>query len=122
VPSRRTFQIVAAGFIACVVLGIWLLFASPRLPGESAGNSAVPSSGGAPAPSIGPGIFITVSPTPSATPVATRPYTVQPGDTVASIASAIGVPASTIVQLNPTISPNNLQIGQTLRLPISPAP
>jgi LysM repeat protein len=121
VPSRRVFWSVLAGLSVCLVAGIWLLFASPRLPGEAAAGppqtgSATAAAGGRASPTA------TAAPAPSGTPAATRPYTVQPGDTVASIAAAIGASPGSIVQLNPSIDPNNLQIDQTLRLPVQQAP
>ena len=47
-------------------------------------------------------------------------YTVKEGDTLASIAAASGVTIAAIVQLNPSISPENLQVGQVLHMPARP--
>ncbi len=44
-------------------------------------------------------------------------YIVKAGDTLFSIASAQGVPVSALVAANPTVTPQNLQIGQQLVLP-----
>jgi len=43
-------------------------------------------------------------------------YTVQAGDTLSGISAKTHVPLATLMQLNPGISPNALQVGQTLRL------
>ena len=43
-------------------------------------------------------------------------YTVQAGDTLSGIAAKTHVPIATLMQLNPGINPNALQVGQTLRL------
>ena len=47
---------------------------------------------------------------------APRFYTVVAGDTFAVIASKTGVAVSRIQQLNPTVNPNALYIGQRLRI------
>lgn len=60
----------------------------------------------------------TATPPPSATPpglLAT--YTVQPGDTLASISALTGVSASVIQQANNLSDPNQLTAGQTLVIP-----
>ncbi len=44
-------------------------------------------------------------------------YIVKAGDTLFSIASARGVPLSALVAANPTVTPQNLQIGQQLVIP-----
>ena len=43
-------------------------------------------------------------------------YVVQAGDTLSTIAARANVSVATLEQLNPTISPNALQVGQKLRL------
>jgi LysM repeat protein len=45
-----------------------------------------------------------------------RTYTVQPGDTLASIAEETGVSVEELQELNPGIDSNSLSIGQELRL------
>jgi LysM repeat protein len=52
----------------------------------------------------------------SATPRAGT-YLVKAGDTLSSIAAAQGVPLPALLAANPTVVPQNLQIGQTLVLP-----
>jgi LysM repeat protein len=43
-------------------------------------------------------------------------YTVQPGDSLTSIAAKTGIPLTTLETLNPKVDPNALQTGQRLRL------
>lgn len=125
VPSGRLFRFVLGALAACVVLGIWLVVGAPGFPGQAAhGERGAPNSSGTAAgeqrttqaiPLAGPATAAA-----SATAAAARNYTVQSGDTIASIAAAVGAAPSAIQQLNPTIDPNNLQIGQTLHLPAKP--
>jgi LysM repeat protein len=57
--------------------------------------------------------------TPSITPTPNCPseYVVQAGDLLSTIAEKCGVSVEAIVALNPTIDPNNIQIGTTILLP-----
>jgi hypothetical protein len=43
-------------------------------------------------------------------------YTVQPGDSLTSIASKTGIPLGILETLNPNVDPNALQTAQRLRL------
>lgn len=43
-------------------------------------------------------------------------YTVQQGENLTNIAAKTGVALDTLVQLNPSLSPNALQAGQRIRL------
>jgi spore germination protein YaaH len=43
-------------------------------------------------------------------------YTVQPGDTLTTIAAKTGIPVLTLEQLNQSLDPNSLQTGLRLRL------
>jgi len=109
-PSPRLFRAVLLGLPVFALAGVVLLFAAPRLPGEYA----------APAPAtatvFGPGSL----PSATATP-AGRIYAVQRGDTLQSIATRNGTTVAAILQLNPGITPDNLPVGQILRLP-APTP
>lgn len=77
-----------------------------------------------PAPSESPTVE---TPTPEATPTpvpptatptpAVRTYVVQPGDTLYLIAQRFGVSMDAIIQRNPNINPDNLQVGQELIIP-----
>jgi LysM repeat protein len=65
---------------------------------------------------------ITFTPTleiPSATPTVSCPseYVVQSGELLSTIAEKCGVSVEAIVALNPTLDPNNIQVGQKILLP-----
>ena len=45
-----------------------------------------------------------------------RTYTVRPGDTLALIAERTGVSVEELQELNPRVDPNNLIVGQKIRL------
>lgn len=45
-----------------------------------------------------------------------RFYIVHPGDNLTSISTKTGIPEPRLEQLNPLLDPNNLQMGQRLRL------
>ena len=45
-----------------------------------------------------------------------RTYTVQSGDTLASIASKTGTTVAQLEKLNPGINPTALRVGQTIRV------
>jgi len=67
----------------------------------------------------------TVSPAPAAPP-ATISYTLQPGETLASIAKKLGIPddqvqawAAEVLQLSGIASPQLVQAGQTVKLPLT---
>ncbi|GAP62020.1 hypothetical protein ARMA_0443 [Ardenticatena maritima] len=49
--------------------------------------------------------------------VIVRTYVVQPGDTLYLIAQRFGVSTEEIIQLNPNINPDSLQVGQELIIP-----
>ena len=46
-------------------------------------------------------------------------YEVQPGDTLYKIADYFDVSIQDILSANPLINPNNLYVGQIIRIPIS---
>jgi LysM repeat protein len=70
----------------------------------------------------------TVTPTPAAPstseilpvtcPQGTFRYTIQSGDTLWKLSQAYGVSVQSILDVNPGINPQNLQIGSTLCIPI----
>jgi LysM repeat protein len=67
-----------------------------------------------------PSITLTASPeTPTITPTPNCPseYIVQSGDYLSTIAEKCGVSVEAIVALNPTLDPNNIQVGSTILLP-----
>ena len=45
-----------------------------------------------------------------------RRYTIQSGDTLASIAAKLGTTVTRLEQLNPNIDPTALTVGQTIRV------
>ena len=45
-----------------------------------------------------------------------KTYTVEPGDTLGSIAEQSGVPIEELQELNPDVDPQSLTVGQRLRL------
>jgi LysM repeat protein len=85
-----------------------------------------------PTPSGTPG----VSPTPGGTPEATPTpvpsptpepspfveYTVQPGDSLSSIAAQFGTTADELARINSLADPNSLSVGQTLQVPRPESP
>ncbi|MGE5590901.1 MAG: LysM peptidoglycan-binding domain-containing protein [Bacillota bacterium] len=44
-------------------------------------------------------------------------YTVQPGDTLYNLATRYGVTVESILEVNPGVDPENLQVGRILRIP-----
>ena len=54
---------------------------------------------------------------PGVCPSGSFAYTVQPGDTFFSLAQRFNTTVAAIAVLNPTVNPNNLQIGSTLCIP-----
>jgi LysM domain-containing protein len=114
-PSTRLFQAALWALPICLVLGIWFLVAPPKLAGERAASPAATSQLERAAPqSTAPSR--TATPSTSATPAA-QDYTVRAGDTLQTIATGAGVSTTAIQQLNPSVDPDNLQVGQVLRLP-----
>jgi len=61
-----------------------------------------------------PTLELTATPT---TPNCPSEYVIQAGDLLSTIADKCGVSVEAIVALNPTIDPNNIQIGQTILIP-----
>lgn len=49
-------------------------------------------------------------------------YVIRNGDTLSAIASVFNVTVSNIINLNPTINPNNLKVGQIICIPVAPSP
>jgi LysM repeat protein len=58
-------------------------------------------------------------PTPVPAPQTTTTVTVADGDTLSGIAAKAGVSVQTLVSLNGLSSPDDLQVGQTLKIPAS---
>ncbi len=53
----------------------------------------------------------------STCPVGTTPYTVRAGDTFFTLAQRFNTTVEAIQRANPTVNPNNLQIGQIICIP-----
>jgi flagellum-specific peptidoglycan hydrolase FlgJ len=62
------------------------------------------------------GTVDSVVPNAGPAPIVTRSYTVQPGDTVQSIAFQFGVSNETVIWENDMLDPDNLSIGQQLEI------
>ncbi len=65
-------------------------------------------------------------PTPVPTPPVCAPgevirYSIQPGDTFFKLAQRYGTTVEAIMQANPGVSPENLQVGQVINIPCPPA-
>jgi LysM repeat protein len=65
---------------------------------------------------IGQVICIPVAP-PTVCPAGTFAYIVQPGDTFFLLAQRFNTTVAAIQAANPTVNPNNLQVGSTLCIP-----
>lgn len=65
-----------------------------------------------------PTLVAAETPLPTPTPF---PYTVQPGETISSIALKFGISIEELLAANPGINPNILSIGTTLNIPAKPA-
>ncbi|MBT9258702.1 MAG: LysM peptidoglycan-binding domain-containing protein [Clostridiales bacterium] len=67
---------------------------------------------------VGQVICIPEATPPSRTcPPHTFPYTVQPGDTFFRLSQRFGVSIQALLQANPGVDPNRLQVGSTLCIP-----
>lgn len=86
--------------------------ATPTPPGAGPSRTATAAaSGTARATTAGTG---TAAASATAAP---KTYTVQPGDTISSIATANGTDTATLLSLNPDVKPETLQPGTVLKLP-----
>jgi LysM repeat protein len=57
-----------------------------------------------------------IPPAPGAVPAGARFVKVQPGDTPTSIADRAGISPQRLLELNPSVEPDALKPGQTLKL------
>lgn len=63
----------------------------------------------------------TPNPTRPGSDQATREYVVQPGDNLTAIANNFGTTVETLMSLNNLLNPDQLEVGQVLRLPEAPS-
>jgi len=56
------------------------------------------------------------NPKPKSKPTARRFYTIQSGDTLATVAARFSTTTEKLLALNPTIDPHALSIGQKIRI------
>ncbi|MBE3580654.1 MAG: LysM peptidoglycan-binding domain-containing protein [Thermoanaerobacteraceae bacterium] len=49
-------------------------------------------------------------------------YTIRPGDTLFAIAQRFGISVDDLIEANPGIDPNNLQVGQIICIPLAVPP
>ena len=89
------------------------IFAGQRLLVQTTNNATVPQSNAVAGPTIQEATPVTASPT---TAVGTN-YTVQAGDTLASIARQYGISWTTIARANNITNPNSIYSGQALVIP-----
>ena len=71
---------------------------------------------------VGQVICIPNAPAPPVCPEGSFSYTIMAGDTLFLLAQRFGVTAQSIMNLNPSINPNDLRIGQIICIPKAPAP
>ncbi len=71
---------------------------------------------------VGQIICIPTAEPPDECPANTRPYTIRSGDTLFALANRFNTTVEAIVDANPGIDPNNLQIGQVICIPTTEPP
>lgn len=121
--ARRWIPILIVSIVALAALaGCTRDRSTPEPSPEAAETNAVAEPAVTPA-TAGP--TDTPTPEPTATPTPTPetiPYTVQPGDTVSTIAEQFGTDSQTIREIN-LLPSDDLQVGQVLRVPnVTPTP
>ncbi len=130
VPSSLLYRGTVVLAALSLILAVWHLAAWPQFPappflqpGLTAAAARVVSAPPIPtAEPVRPVIQETAvaSPTPTPTPeppASQRTYTVQPRDTLFSIAGDLGVDADAIIEANGLANPQALSIGQELVIP-----
>lgn len=107
----------------CILLSTFFLFGLNACLPRNADPAPVPSTlipflTSTRSPSQTPEFLIVAeTPLPSPTPFT---YTVQPGDTISSIALKFGVSMDDLQAANPEISPNAMSVGQVINIPSNP--
>jgi membrane-bound lytic murein transglycosylase D len=119
---QRRFLLV----LAVIVLGVAVGYAiaegfgeSPPAPAVSAVTAATVAPTSPPTATAAP----TSPPTATAAPATASPevafteYTVQPGDTLFTIARVFGLTPEEILAVNTIANPDSLDVGQVIRIP-----
>lgn len=60
---------------------------------------------------------VPVTPSPTAPNIPTTAYTIKPGETLTQIATRYGLSVDELAALNGLSDPNNIQVGQRIRVP-----
>jgi nucleoid-associated protein YgaU len=138
-PSLPVGRALRIGGVVVVAVAV-VAFAAARWPFGSAGIAgaspspmATPTASSRPSPSATPLATALASPTPAQTPaatrtprparsprptaVATRTYTVRPGDTLSGIAAKFGTTVEAIARLNGITNTRIIRSGQVLKIP-----
>ncbi len=63
------------------------------------------------------GVNCTPTPPPTTCPIGTFSYTIKAGDTFYTLAQRYNTTVDAIQRANPTVNPNNLQVGQVICIP-----
>jgi LysM repeat protein len=123
VQAGDTFSGIASKFGTTVAA---LEAANPSLDPNNLQIGAVILIPASTAPSPAPVPVPTPAPASVPVPSPTSTYTIKSGDTLDSIAAALGITVSALEAANPTVNPNNLQVGSHITIPstatTTPAP
>jgi LysM repeat protein len=142
IPSGAVFRGALLALLVASVLALWLLIRPPgddesgaeagqpsvtrtvvatttarpsATPTGTPGASSTP--GASPTPRASPGTTASPAPSPTPEPSPFDEYTVQPGDSLSSIATQFGTTADELARINGITDPNSLSVGQTLLVP-----
>lgn len=92
-------------------------------PSPTLGGTLRPYPTGTPTHTPWPTDYVTPTPTPTVTPTATQVfYEVQEGDDMYSIGWRFKISPQEIMTANPDVNPRSMSIGESLFIPITPAP
>jgi LysM repeat protein len=109
VPGRAELArfLAPAAFLLAVTVAVLLVRAGLEGGGGSGGTTPTTK----PQP-----VVRTTTTRPKPRPAARRFYTIQSGDTLATVAARLGTTTEKLLALNPTIDPHALSIGQKIRI------
>ncbi|OQY23204.1 MAG: hypothetical protein B6I34_04925 [Anaerolineaceae bacterium 4572_32.1] len=119
------FAFITFSVLAALLVSLWKPPAPLPTPTRTAVPTFTPTGTPRPTPILMPTKAATATPSITPTPVwptatATpnaRAHTVQPGETLASIAQEYGVSVEAIIELNELDNPNVIEVGQELLIP-----